>query len=699
MNAVNSFDTNDAIQTGYYSIGLTSKDVSRLWLQGSCLSVSGFTKGQEYHSDYDKTSRVITLTIADVNSTNPSGTRSVSGRKNNTLNKTTPIVELANSKLLSVTRGAEQVRVDFYVGVVVISIHHLEEKKEEREERFIRNMSNGYLTRGCVSPCIDTPALFQIETTRHYLNADESINLPSYKKVELIEASLTELESGIIDVVDELAINLPPSTSNAKKFENSSNYAKYDPIAATGLFGAVDIIRESNPSVIFSESFIHDVSKINNLASYHLLKALIGNLGYEVTDSNPEIDLDAVTEAHYWFVATSSNLSKKIGNSYSPSFIFNSKNFFKISDVSMKPINNSNQLLVQKQIEREESLKSNLRSGTITKGVLCAGIGISTAASTDGMMACGVRTNTSYIIDRELKYLEVAFENNHAVSEQTKIIKASLEEVEGNVLSTTNEISVSLPCTGQSPSGKSKLKIKLAELHPTDATALFGAMNVIRSGNAAAIFSENVVPAKNSVTYQIFISMLILMKYTITEVTLNRKDTNSFENRDRYWFVATSNGLPKADIAAFFPSFKKNVHKLKDIMEDIPAESKMWKSTAEKIRKAAVNKANGKNFGFNLVDANVTSIGVCGKGYQKDRASEAHIAGTEGFMRLLTTKELALSQSVPLHLISNQTAQVLYQGLGQGIDYRQGAGVSIAVAKGVYRKIISDEREELNLAS
>lgn len=697
MNTLNNLDTNDAIQTGYYSIGLTSKDVSRLWLQGSCLTVSGFNKGQDYISDYDEDRRVITLTVANDN-LDSSKIRSVSGRRNNALNKTTPIVELANSQLLSVTQGAEQVRVDFYFGVVVISIHHSEECKEERENRFIENTSNGFLIRGSVSPCIDTPAIFKIETSKRYLNHEDSKNLPSSKKVELIEASLTEMESGIVDSVDELAINLPPSLSNSTSIKNSSNYDKFDPIAATGLFGAVDIIRESNPSVIFSESFIPDISKINNLASYHLLKALIRNLGYEVTDCNPEIDLDEATEAHFWFIATSTGLSKKVED-YSPNFEFDSNNYFKLADVSMNPVNNSNMLLAKKQVEREESLRSNLSSGLLTKGVLCAGIGISTAASTDGMMACGVNSYTSYIIDREHQYLEVAYENNHAVSEKTKIIKGSLEEVEADVISNTNEISVSLPCTGQSPSGKSKLKIKLAELHPVDATALFGAMNIIRSGNPAAIISENVVPAKNSVTYQVFISMLILMNYTINEVTLNRSNTNSFENRDRYWFVATSNGLPQANVAAYFPSFKKTVHTLNDIMEDIPSDSKMWKSSAEKIRKAAVNKANGKNFGFNLVDSNVTSIGVCGKGYQKDRASEAHIAGKEGFMRLLTTKELALSQSVPLHLISNQTANVCYQGLGQGIDYRQGAGVSIAIAKGVYRKIISNDRAKLQLAS
>lgn len=337
-----------------------------------------------------------------------------------------------------------------------------------------------------------------------------------------------------------------------------------------------------------------------------------------------------------------------------------------------------------KQQEREQRLVNNMKSGEVTKGVLCCGIGVSAAAGHDGLAMNGIKARTEFIIDRERKYLDVAQQNNHAVSSCTRVFEASLEEIEPHLLGFVDMLSFSLPCTGHSPSGKAKNKISVAEEHPLDAIAILGLIRIIDACQPSILISENVVPAMTSATYILLKAMLNACGYNVSEVVLDSNNTQSIENRRRYWFVATSKGLNTVDLTQF-PSFEKQYNTLGDLMESVPNDSPMWKSTAEKIRKAAVNKENGKNFGFNLITSDAERIGTCGKGYHKNRATEPHIKGDGDTMRLLTVNELAKAQSTPLHLVKDTIDGVAYEGLGQSIDYRQCLGIFDVISKQVLR--------------
>jgi hypothetical protein len=57
---------------------------------------------------------------------------------------------------------------------------------------------------------------------------------------------------------------------------------------------------------------------------------------------------------------------------------------------------------------------------------------------------------------------------------------------------------------------------------------------------------------------------------------------------------------------------------------------------------------------------------------------------------LLTPQEIAKAQSVPEHLIANTVATLAYQGLGQGVDYRQGLGIGLILARDVFSKITNE---------
>ncbi len=360
------------------------------------------------------------------------------------------------------------------------------------------------------------------------------------------------------------------------------------------------------------------------------------------------------------------------------------------SDFHVNQVRISVHHLERKRIERELRLKTNLSKGYVTHGVLCCGIGVSAAAGHDVFRAAGINLKTEFVVDREKRYLEVAIQNNHAINRDTKIINGTLEEVETSLLGFIDCLSFSLPCTGMGVAGKARNQIELPEEHPTDATGVFGLIRLVESTQPAILTSENVVPAMKSATFILLTKMLKLLGYNVNEYCLDSSDTASLENRPRYWFVATSSGLPVANIEQSFPTFKRQFEELHEVLEPIPADSEMWRDAAPKIDRAEAKREEGQFFKFNLVQPSSKSIGVCGRYYQKDRTSEPHLAGPHGKYRLLTPKEIAKCQHVPPHLIANISDSTAYEGLGQGIDYRQGQGVYFVIVKDVIRPIIRE---------
>lgn len=348
---------------------------------------------------------------------------------------------------------------------------------------------------------------------------------------------------------------------------------------------------------------------------------------------------------------------------------------------------------------REQRLKNHLAQGYITKGVLCSGIGVSTAASHDGLAALGIESRTKFLVDRERQYNDIAFQNNHAITSDTKIIESYLEELEPELLGFIDELHFSLPCSPHGNAGRAVNGNKTAEEH-IDSSAILGLIRVIDHCQPAMLYSENVLMAKNSATYTLLISILTACNYEISEIELSGKDTGSLESRPRWWFVATSKGLGKLDIRKNFPAFEKEVHELGDILDDIPANSDLWKFTAEKKKRAAKNKEKGNGFKLNLVTKSAKSLGVIGRHYLKDRNTEPHLIGTsDKVARLLTVNEIAKSQSVPLSLVANCLPTYATQGLGQGIDYRQGMGLSFAAASAIYLPIMDSLASNKNKAA
>lgn len=315
--------------------------------------------------------------------------------------------------------------------------------------------------------------------------------------------------------------------------------------------------------------------------------------------------------------------------------------------------------------EREHRL---VNSPVLKEGVLCYGIGVSAHALSMGMRDSGVKSEVSLVMEREAKYLQVAEKNNITMQENPIVIQGNIEDCDVDDLETLDFLSLSLPCTGHSPAGKTKNKIKKAEEHGRDSTAIFGAVKTIYKTNPSVIISENVVQAQDSATYILFKSELRRLGYKIFEVILDETYSDSLERRRRYWFVALSENIAEGfsfdNLMDFVPERKYN--KIGELLEK--GQHNFFSDEMFKKREKT-NKANGRGFKCNFVNDETEMIGVIPRNYTKRQVSNPHYQAVEGEVRLFTPTEHARIKGIPEELVEGIADTTAHEGLGQSILY------------------------------
>ena len=74
-------------------------------------------------------------------------------------------------------------------------------------------------------------------------------------------------------------------------------------------------------------------------------------------------------------------------------------------------------------------------------------------------------------------------------------------------------------------------------------------------------------------------------------------------------------------------------------------------------------------------------MGVAPRTYQKRQSSSPMLTRPDGKERLFTPLELCRAHSAPESLIEGLVDAVAYEGLGQAIDFRQGIGIGMCIAR------------------
>lgn len=341
--------------------------------------------------------------------------------------------------------------------------------------------------------------------------------------------------------------------------------------------------------------------------------------------------------------------------------------------------------------EREARVREHVKDGYVTEGTLCAGAGIATLGVATGVEEAGLLSRVEWIVDRERRYLEVALSNNPAVTPATRIYEASLEELEPALIGRVDVLQVSLPCTGHSKSGKAKRKLAQAEDHPTDALAVFGALRLMEAVQPSVVISENVTEASTSATYALLRAYLHESGYQVFEKVMDQEDAGTIERRERWWFVAISDGLAPGFDLSQIPARARQYRVLGDALEHVPADDPQWRHHDYLDAKQERDEALGKGFHRQLVHADSESVGTVGKGYSKRRSTEPFLQREDGKERLLTPVEHARVKGIPEGVVEGVNATTAHEVLGQSILFPHAQILGKAVGEHLQAKVLDDE--------
>lgn len=288
--------------------------------------------------------------------------------------------------------------------------------------------------------------------------------------------------------------------------------------------------------------------------------------------------------------------------------------------------------------DRRERLAAGLRRGELKEGSLCTGAGVSALASHEGFREAGLPTTLQWVADIDGRYLDIAAAKNPAITDETVIFNAALEEIETALatpggdyaLDPVDVLTFSLPCDGHSRAGRSKRGLGRAESHPASATSVFGLIRILDAANPSALISENVIEARDSATYELITRELERRNYHVQDIVLDGSESGSLEHRRRWFFIALSKDIAEGfDIERVIPSESVReaiAQRLDGVLEGISREDERWRHYDHLYGKQARDAAAGKGFRPQVYSGGEARVSTLRKFYQKAGSTDPRVS-------------------------------------------------------------------------
>lgn len=297
-----------------YTAAKETKRGTRIWIEGQKLSLSGFTPDTLYAVLYDGIAKRITLSLDPVG-----GSKKVTKSTRN--GKDRPIIDLQSKMVDSVFNAGDRLRVTFTQGQISIQQHHETTSQESREQRFQERADSGTLLKASMftGGGISTDAIAQAiaqsglssrmawvcECEQKYIESAGENCLAIDDDTAFLVGMAEEIEPHLYSEVDVLSFSMPcagfSKAGKSKHKQSSENHS------GTALFGVINAIKASNPSVIISEN----VTEAMDSPIYQLLTSELRRTGYKVFEQILDQRHTASIEnrARYWMVAVSEGIA------------------------------------------------------------------------------------------------------------------------------------------------------------------------------------------------------------------------------------------------------------------------------------------------------------------------------------------------------------------------------------------------------
>lgn len=341
---------------------------------------------------------------------------------------------------------------------------------------------------------------------------------------------------------------------------------------------------------------------------------------------------------------------------------------------------------------RNEEIIERLEAGQpLRVASLYHGGGVLDSAVHEGLDMSGVSNYCKLMSEIESAYAESSLTNNpHLFREDSIILNAPIEQLSFAATNIKTDILMGgVPCTGASNAGKAKNRIKFAEEHASAGAQFYAYLRMIELCNPAICLLENVTQYRNTPSYAIILSVLKTLGYTVQDRDLNGCEFGSLENRNRMVMVAVSDGLEGFDIEDIIPLMTKP-ETLAEVLEPDAVVEEYWQDYTYLREKEAKDKAAGKGFMRQLLDADATKVPTITRDYKKVRSTDPQLQHpTEPLLtRLFTALEHARIKGSPQRIIKDLSETIAHQILGQSVVYP--AFLAVGAALGMWLRSLVD---------
>lgn len=348
--------------------------------------------------------------------------------------------------------------------------------------------------------------------------------------------------------------------------------------------------------------------------------------------------------------------------------------------------------------ERIDRITQKIRSGTpLDVGSVSHGIGVLSNALHKGLKERGVRNRLAFACDIEPTYLDQAEAANDCWNDATMKVTAPLQQfaVDDWAMKTIGKIDVlegGIPCTAASMAGRAKKGLAMAEDDPNVGHLIFGFLTLVARLNPAIVILENVPAYQVTASMAVFRTQMRDLGYDVHERILSGKDFGALENRQRMVAVGVTKGIQFSfDDLALPPNVVRTVS---EILDPVPADDPSWSTLQYLKDKEVRDKAAGKGFMMQTVDASATSVPTITRGYMKRRSTDPFLQHPKDpqLLRLFTPAEHARIKDVPPHLVEGMSATRAHEALGQGICYAPFQAVGHHIGEHLMKSLFVDPR-------
>lgn len=261
----------------------------RIYMQGQMLATQGWSKGDQYEMAISEDKKVIRLDRVK------EGKRVVSAKNKGE----TPVIDLQNLDLNKVVAGIDRVRIVVREDHIMISVHHLDAKQQERVTRLKTKLAKGEklnlgslahgggildaaIHKGLEAAGVKSRLAFAVELEEKYLETSMRNNPVWDKDSIAICAPMEEVEYHLLDRVEGIIAGIPcTGASLSGRAKNGLKLGAEEHETAGALFVAyLTAISVLQPAFLVLEN----VPPYQNTLSMVVIRNVLESLGYELQE-------------------------------------------------------------------------------------------------------------------------------------------------------------------------------------------------------------------------------------------------------------------------------------------------------------------------------------------------------------------------------------------------------------------------------